>query len=247
MTTTAAASAVVDSLRARIAAVDGWQMAAGRTAECADVPLGLAAIDEALPWGGLPKGGLHEVLAGDDSGAATAFAVRLLGRAGSGAVVWCGRRAELYAPGLAALGLDPARLLVVLTAAERDVGWAMEEALRCRAVAAVLGETRMAEPVALRRLQLAAETAGTMAIVLRPAGFVVSASPAVSRWRVAAAAGGARFPAGRWRIALERVRGGATGHWCVDVDDATGDLRLAADFRDGSPVRSVVGAAAVAG
>ncbi|HOT81858.1 MAG TPA: hypothetical protein PLQ12_00945, partial [Candidatus Defluviicoccus seviourii] len=29
------------------------------------VPLGLAAIDRTLPWGGLPRGCLHEILAAD--------------------------------------------------------------------------------------------------------------------------------------------------------------------------------------
>ena len=47
-----------------------------------------------------------------------------------------------YGPGLDAFGLAPERLLTVAAARPRDLLWAMEEALRCRAVGAVIGEWR---------------------------------------------------------------------------------------------------------
>jgi protein ImuA len=48
----------------------------------------------------------------------------------------------LYGPALDAIGIAPERLITVAAARERDVLWAMEEALRCRAVGMVIGEMR---------------------------------------------------------------------------------------------------------
>src|SRR5262249_6824918 len=62
-----------------------------------------------------------------------------------------------YGPGLDDLGLSPARLVTVAAAKSRDVLWAMEEALRCRAVGVVIGQAPGADGldfVASRRLPL---------------------------------------------------------------------------------------------
>ena len=64
----------------------------------------------------------------------------------------------------------------------------MEEALRCRALGAVIGELRHGaiDAVAVRRLSLAAAESGALALLLRatPAG---DASTAATRWIVGAA------------------------------------------------------------
>ncbi len=201
------------------------------------VPLGVEPLDRAQPGGGLQRGGLHELLAADDA-AAVGFAARLLARlaGAAGTVLWCrlppGRGGcRLYGPGLAAFGLDPARLLIVYAVTESDLFWAMEEGLRSGAVAAVLGETTADRPVALRRLQLAAETHGTPALLLRsartPRAATAGAGPALTRWRVGAvpaATIAAAFAATetaspqqphadpvrpRWRVGLVRCRGSA--------------------------------------
>jgi protein ImuA len=75
--------------------------------------------------------------------------------------------------------------LVVRARREIDVLWAMEEGLRSGAVSAVLGEVAAAPPIALRRLQLAAETGGTTGLLLRPLGAPIAAGSATTRWRVA--------------------------------------------------------------
>lgn len=220
--------ALLAALRARIAALDGW---VGAGTARPKVPLGVAAIDAALPWGGLPRGCLHEILAADASAAAAGFGALLLGRlaAEGGAVVWCRRGRDLYGPGLPAFGLDPRRLLLIDAANDKSLCWAMEEALRCRAVAAVLGESAGAPPLAQRRLQLAAETNGSTALLLRPFGSIVTAGAAVTRWQVAAA-GAAEEGGRRWRVTLRRCRSGGAGNWLVDGCDETGALSVAADL-----------------
>ena len=81
------------------------------------LPFGVDEIDRVLPGGGLTQGALHEILGvgGDeeDGALAAAFAAGILGRLagmGEGTVLWCLSRPDLYGPGLAAHGLDPARL-----------------------------------------------------------------------------------------------------------------------------------------
>ena len=65
-----------------------------------------------------------------------------------------------YGPGLDLFGLSPARLLVLNVSRPADVLWAMEEGLRCRALACVIaeltGEGAEADLTATRRLSLAA-------------------------------------------------------------------------------------------
>lgn len=224
---------------ARIEGGDAFAPMFDRTDTPRKVALGRAgnvlAIDRLLR-GGLLRGTLNEVVAvsAGDAGAACGFALALAARfvAEKGRlaapVVWVmedAARAEggaPYAPGLAAHGLDPARLLVVRAKGGTDALWAAEEALKCRAVAAVvvdLWRTKTYDLVASRRLLLAAATGGTPAILV-PAGAPGAplSSAAQARFTVAAAPGphvatGARPIPGRaaWAVRLARIRAGPAG------------------------------------
>lgn len=205
------------------------------------LPLGLAAVDRALGEGGLRRAALHEV----SGSAADGFAAMLAGRMAAGAVLWCAARrgAEgLYPPGLAMLGLDPARLLLVDCRNETELLAAAEEGLRSPGLAAVVLEAvREPDMTAARRLQLAAETGGVLGLLVSPgasghpgatrhhgamapghqgamAPGVLPPSPAVSRWRVDPAPGGEGT---RWYLRLLRCRGGGTGEWMVDWNEKT--------------------------
>ncbi len=207
----------------------------GRTA-CPPAPLAFGAgALAALPGGGLARGALHEILGSD--GAAHGFAAWLAARLAEDGrpVLWCRRGRDLYGPGLAALGLDPARLILARAGSDVDVLWAMEEGLRSGCLAAVLGEAEKASPTAARRLQLAAEASGVTGLLLR-SGAETSSCPAVTRWRVAATASGVdRYgsPRPRWRLELLRCRHGLPASWIVErSDDATGHLVVVADLLD---------------
>jgi cell division inhibitor SulA/protein ImuA len=89
-----------------------------------------------------------------------------------------------YAPALLAAGVDISRVLVTRCADSQDLFWAMEQALRSRTCAAVLGWCEAADDQCLRRLQLAAEAAGSWAVLLRPGGFRRQRSPASLRLHV---------------------------------------------------------------
>src|SRR5262245_59605618 len=208
----------------------------------AAVPLGVPAIDALLPDGGLLTGALHEIEAGpapsgrvaSHDGAALGFAAYLLGRFGSGTLLWCRRPsgafdAPPYAPALAAW-FDPARLLLVTVRRDEDLFWAMEEGLRSPGIAAALGETRAADPTAGRRLSLAAEKSGVPALLLR-AQPAPAQSICTTRWRIASAAsrstpGLSDVGPARWRLSLRRNRFGTpsaeeTPTWIVEWNDET--------------------------
>jgi protein ImuA len=208
------------------------------------LPLAVPAIDAAL-GGGLTRGGVHEIAAPDE-GAATGFAALLASRLCASdrrPVLWIAAASgpygpELFAPGMAALGLDPARLLLVTTSRTADRLWAMEEALRCRALAGVVAEIDAVAPTALRRLQLAAEGSGVPGLLLRAGSAAAErGGAAVTRWHVASAPAGAASP--RWRLALLRSRSGRTGQWLVEWSHETGGLALVAALRDGSAEAAV--------
>ena len=235
--------AALAGLRAHILRVERGGAAAAAHGALA---LGVPAIDGVLPGGGLARGVMHEA-----TGTAAAGFVAMIAGKLSGPVLWCvpaSSQTTLYGPGLAALGLDAGRLVIVYCASRDDMLWAMEEGLRDPALAAVVGEPD--RPVALtasRRLQLAAETAGVTGLILcREAGTDGLAPSAVfSRWQVdcapglaieglAATAGPARNSV-RWRLGLRRCRGvvGVVDRtWMVEWCDATGNLTLVSGAGD---------------
>jgi protein ImuA len=136
----------------------------------------------------------------------------------------------LHGAGFDAFGLAPERLVTVSTAHRRDLLWAMEEALRCRAVAAVIGEMRAGaiDGVAVRRLSLAAAESGALALLLRaaPPG---DASTAATRWIVGAAPSMTAHGPGAARFAAQLVRNrrGPIDSWILEWSDSDGQFILA--------------------
>ncbi|MGR0183525.1 ImuA family protein [Azospirillum aestuarii] len=211
-------AAVLADLRARIRGLEGLGGEGARV-----LPFGLPDLDGAFPAGGLPLGCLHEV-AEEEPGAGTAFAAHLLARLASTAApaLWVVRGRDLHAAGLAAYGLTPDRLIAVRATRDADALWAMEEALRCKRLSAVLGEVGGLDLTASRRLQLAAESSGVTGFLLQSTARRSAASAAVTRWRIAPAPSWTAEPGvgdPRWRAELERCRGGRPGAWLVEWRD----------------------------
>lgn len=262
---------LIAGLRRKIRAIERLPLEAGRAQRV--FSCGAAAIDETLPWGGLPRAAVHEVVE-RDAGVGTGFAAVLLAHliappAGAEArrVLWClGPRSlyqagNLFAPGLAAFGFSPDRLILARGRSEGDVLWAMEEGLRCPLLAAVVGEVHAIDLVASRRLQLAAEASGVTGFVVCPQDARLAPTAAVTRWRVAAAPSAGAAPGATpgqaigtaWQVELVRCRSGAPGAWSMawhrssehesdgNTDDAAGGFAVVAELRDGpvEPQRSV--------
>jgi protein ImuA len=222
------------ALRAEVRAIESTST--GEDREC--LPFGIGAIDDRLAGGGLAVAALHEAAAErpgvSDEAAATLFLASVAARR-EGTVLWALARRDLFAPGLAFAGLAPERVLYAECRCDEDVLAVMEEGLRHGGLAAVVGEVRRAAMAPTRRLQLAAEEGGTMALMLRcwrKGGEDPLAAPsaAVTRWRLGCAPS-AELPAPgigrpRWRLALARQRGGEPHNWIMEGPDAKGRLAL---------------------
>ena len=228
-------AALIETLRLRIGRIGG--ASAGSATNRPAIRFGLHAVDAHLPDGGLAAGALHEVGgSGPDTEHGTLpsllVAGLLAGHQRSRQVLWAMRDDDLFAPGLAAVGLGPNRL--ILARCGGSVLAVMEEALRHPGLAAVVGEVwDRLDLTASRRLQLAAEASGVVAFAIRRSRRhddprLLAPSAAVSRWRVAAA------PACRpaepfdqmpdrmpWRLQLLRCRGTPfASHWTLQARDA---------------------------
>jgi protein ImuA len=215
------------------------------------LPLGLGRADTLL-GGGLARRALHEIspAAPVHLGAAAGFALALAALAGK----YTGRETLLiqtdmarfeagapYGVGLDLLGLPSRRLLILRARRPIDALFAMEEALKCAALASVITELPddAADLTATRRLSLAARSHDGLGLLLRHRSTSMP-SAAMSRWEVAATAGerdtygglgttafqlslvkNRRGPCGRFRVAWSH-------HECAFVE--TDPVAVAAPF-----------------
>ncbi|MEW5425155.1 ImuA family protein [Amorphus sp. 3PC139-8] len=256
------ASVPLSDLRARIAALEGragggvWGRAGEESrsrsasdAELRSVRFGLDIVERLFPLEARPEGTVHDLAAAGhrDAGALSGVAVAVLARMGraAGPIIWvcdavtAGEIGALYGPGLAAFGIDPARLVLVTAKSGADALWAAEEALSVSQLAAVVveigGASRLLDLTATRRLALRAERQDTPVFLLRPAG-PDTASAARTRWRIAPRPstpdpyGLAGLGRPGFALQLTRNRGGPTG--AVDVEFRPYDHR----FRPAHPL-----------
>jgi protein ImuA len=231
--------AVLDQLRAQLRAMETKDFRR-RPA----LPFGIAALDSRLADNGLRLDALHEVAAasGDmaEDCAATLFLAGIAARAW-GPILWVVRRRDLFAPGLAQVGLDHKRLIYAEARDDQELLAVMEEGLRHRGLGAVIGEVKRADMTASRRLQLAAEGGRTIALLMRRharegADPLAVPSAAVTRWRIGCAPSTPLPVEGvgraRWQVALVRQKGGDSFELQVEACDATGRCALPANVAD---------------
>jgi len=192
--------------------------------------LGVPDIDAAL-GGGFACAALHDLSAAPlHLGAAAGFALALAARACDKArqTLWIAtdfglhESGGLYGPGLDLLGLDTSVLLLVRVARSIDALFAMEEALKCRALSTVVAEIGGGiDLTATRRLGLAAREGGALGLLLRhkPSDAPTTAQ---TRWDIAGAPsvpdefGG--LGSTTFRLSLLRNRRGPCGTWTLTWD-----------------------------
>ena len=235
----------LQSLRETLAAIDPKL---GPALPTEDRRVELTGTIDTVLGGGLACGALHELApaAPFQLGAASGFAVAVAaqasaqGGASRGEVLWIttdfarGEGGGPYGPGLDRFGLSSSRLLVLTVSRPTDVLWAMEEGLRCRALACVIaeltGEGAEADLTATRRLSLAARDgvsariSGLGLLIRHRATLMPSA--AATRWHVAGSPSLpdrlARSSGGlgrtRFDLSLRKNRRGPSGRWLVEWD-----------------------------
>lgn len=238
----AAESAGGEVQQLRAAIVSGGRLE-GLEAARETVGSGFAGVDALLPTGGLRRGSLVEWLptapdtaadhaagghggeqaAGDlesGAGAATlAFAVasRVAGAAGGPKTIVVVDRTEWFHPPAVLPWLTAGQQLVVARPSrDDDETWAIDQALRCSGVAAVVAwprpraqaRQRSHWSTALRRWQLAARSSGAIGLLVRPQVALRDPSWAEARIGVEPLPGGTLSER---RLRLTRLGGGWIG------------------------------------
>jgi cell division inhibitor SulA len=90
-------------------------------------------------------------------------------------IFYIDRTGDFYPPAAAQLGVPLGQLLVVRVTRPTEVLWVCEQALRCRAVAAVIAPLPSIDSYASRRLQLAAEAGGGLGLLILEADLACPA------------------------------------------------------------------------
>ncbi len=232
------APAQMDALREKIRRIE-----AGSRVLREVLPFGVPEIDNRLPGGGLALGALHEVAGGGngalDGAAAALFAAGILART-QGPVLWCVSRRDLFAPALAQAGLHADRVIYAEAGTDRAILACFEEGLRHGGLAGVVGEIGRLPMTPSRRLQLAAETSGTIGIAIRrwrrPAEAADFGQPTASttRWRVSALPASPLPVPGvgrpRWLVELIRAKAEECADFEVECSDETGRIAIPAEL-----------------
>lgn len=182
---------------------------------------GLGFMEAAFPNGTFPLGAVHEFLSTDAASTSGFVAGLLSSIAGTnGTTLWISSARTLFPPALKHFGLVPDRFIFVDLQKERDILWSMEEALKCDALSAVVGEVKEIDFTASRRLQLAVEQSQVTGFVIRNNPRKMNTTACVSRWEITALPSetkddlpGVGFPG--WRVELLRMRNGRSGTWDI--------------------------------
>lgn len=222
----------IAELREAIDRIDGSTRRVRKT-----LAFGVPEIDRRLPNGGLSFGAIHEIGGGGQGAVAGAvsalFAAGIAART-QGPVFWCLSRTDLYAPGLAQVGLNPNRIIFVESNDETAIGESFEECLRYGGMGAVVAELVRLPADLSRRFHLAAEKTGTLGLIVRRWRRQAEATDfghptaASTRWRVSGMPSeplpveGVGRP--RWLLELIRQRAGENFDIEVNACDAEGHM-----------------------
>jgi protein ImuA len=195
-------SDLLAALREEVERREGSHLAEGMP----PISTGVPALDQLLPWGGLRPGCLVEYF-GHGAGAVALAAARSACRQGRALLV-VDRHRQFYPPAAAGWGIDLSQTVILRPASAADELWAVDQALRSPGVGAVWVWCGSLTGHDFRRLQLAAESGGTLGLLLRAAQrrgqptwadvqWLVEPQPSPHGWRL--------------RVTLVRCRGGNGG------------------------------------
>lgn len=189
-----------------------------------NISLGIKSIENAFPNKRFPVGCMHEFLSTTNIGNAAThgFVAGLLSKLMylGGVCMWMSASRTIFPAALKTFGIEPEQIIFIDLKKEKDVLYAMDEALKCDKLISVVGELNEINFKQSRRLQLAVEQSRVTGFILRQPRFVNTIA-CVSRWRVTSLSSelnnnmpGVGFP--RWHIELLKVRNGIPGSWDIE-------------------------------
>jgi protein ImuA len=184
----------------------------------------LGRVDEAFPNGIFPFSALHEFFCYNPEEVAASFAfisaLLSLSICKEHSIVWIGPSRKIFPPALKWFGILPHKVLFLHVKKEKDISWAIHEALKCSSLSAVVGELPEMNLTTSRRFQLAIEESGIGCFILRakPKNLLTTS---VSRWHIQPLRSMVEddFPGighPRWRVNLLKARNGKAGSWDIE-------------------------------
>lgn len=214
---------ILAGLQADILRLQGF-----KTMQSTVLESGLGPLKYAFPNATFPLGAIHEFISlkPEETAATIGFLSGLLNilMGTNGAVLWISTSRMLYPPALKSFGLHPERFIFIDVAKERDALWALDEALKCSALTAVVGELPNLTFTHSRRLQLAVEESQVTGFILRNQPRTIGTTASISRWYIKPLPSapiddlpGIGFP--KWNINLQRIRNGKPGTWDIQWTD----------------------------
>ena len=153
------------------------------------LPTGYKQLDGSLHYGGWPRTGLTELLYSTQGIGELQLLGPCLSRLSQQGrfILLITPPYQPYAPAWLSQGIDISRLHIVRPKNAREQLWTTEQALRCKACAAVLSWLdKHPHHSELRKLQLSAQANPGLAVIFRPQNAAQHASPAALRIRLQA-------------------------------------------------------------
>jgi protein ImuA len=184
----------------------------------------LGPINTAFPDNSFPLASVHEFLVeGNKNRAATSGFISCITSAimrNNGVSVWISSSQTVFPPALKAFNINPDKIIFITGLNQKDRLWVMEEALKCDALTAVIGEVKDIDFTTSRRFQLAVEQSRVTGFIIGEHLSNLSFNSCVSRWQINSISAetqdnlpGIGFP--RWKVELLKIRNGKPGNWEV--------------------------------
>lgn len=213
-------AAIIGQLKQDILLLEGFKPESGES----PLRFGLGPLEKVFPYGIFPVAAIHEFLCDRDEqfSACKGFLSVLLAvlMQEQKACIWISPFPQVFPAALSSFGLSPDRIIFIQLRRDRDILWAMEEALKCSGVAAVVAELQDLSFAASRRLQLAVERSRVTGFVLRRNSRKINTTACVARWRISPLPSklngempGVGFP--QWRTELLKVKNGQADTWNI--------------------------------
>ena len=191
------------------------------------INIGWGVIDNAFPNRQFPVASTHEFICNshEQLAASTGFIAGIVqAMAGTHGVCACiGHSNSIFSHGLIPFGINPEQMVMIDVKNKKHILWAVEEALQCDGLIAVIGEVPHLDFTASRRLQLAVEKSKATGFLLRT-DYRGNTTACVARWNITPMNSPAidRLPGvglSRWNVELLKIRNGRPGTWQLEWKD----------------------------
>lgn len=213
---------MIANLREQTRGIEGNKRSSGAEV----ISTGCERLNRLLPDNGLRRGTLVE-WHGYGAASLSLVAARQ-SCADGGALVVVDPTKRFYAQAASALGIDLNRLIVIRPESEQDATWAIDQALRCEAVAVVWAFVDRLDARLFRRLQLSAEMGNGLGFFIR--SKVALNEPTWSAARLLVQPQAARGRSPRFGVQVVHCQGGqAGGSGLFEINESTGLIQVASN------------------